>query len=76
MTDGTYIPSPLVYNEHLITLNNSGVATFYNARTGERIFRGRIGEGGAFSASPIAADGRFTSRAKTARFMSLRRHRD
>lgn len=37
---------------------DNGVATFYNARTGERVFRGRIGEGGAFSASPIAADGR------------------
>jgi outer membrane protein assembly factor BamB len=58
MTDGTYIPSPLVYKEHLITLSNNGVATLYNARTGERAFRGRIGEGGAFSASPIAADGR------------------
>jgi len=58
MTDGTYIPSPLVYKDHLITLSNNGVATFYNARTGERVFRGRIGDGGAFSASPIAADGR------------------
>jgi outer membrane protein assembly factor BamB len=58
MTDGTYIPSPLVYKDHLITLSNNGVATFFNARTGERAFRGRIGEGGAFSASPVAADGR------------------
>ena len=30
----------------------------FTARTGQRAFRGRIGEGGAFSASPVAADGR------------------
>ena len=58
MTEGTYIPSPLVYREHLITMNNNGIVTFYDARTGQRAFRGRVGAGGAFSASPIAADGR------------------
>ena len=55
---GTYIPTPLVYGDHLITMNNNGVVTAYDARTGERAFRGRIGEAGTFSASPIAADGR------------------
>jgi PQQ-like domain/Ankyrin repeats (many copies) len=58
MTDGTYIPTPVVYRDHLITLSNNGVVTFFNAQTGQRVFRGRIAEGGAFSASPIAADGR------------------
>ena len=58
MTDGTYIPTPIVYRDHLITLSNNGVVTFFNAQTGQRVFRGRIAEGGAFSASPIAADGR------------------
>ncbi len=58
MTDGTYIPTPLVYGEHLFTINNNGIVNAYNATTGQRAFRGRIGEGGAFSASPIASDGR------------------
>ena len=58
MTDGTYIPTPLVYGEHLFTLNNNGIVNVYTALTGMRAFRGRIGEGGAFSASPVAADGR------------------
>ncbi len=58
MTDGTYIPTPLVYGEHLYTMGNNGIVNAYNATTGQRAFRGRIGEGGAFSASPIAADGR------------------
>jgi outer membrane protein assembly factor BamB len=58
MTDGTYIPTPLVYGQYLFTMNNNGIVNAYNATTGERAFRGRIGEGGAFSASPVAADGR------------------
>jgi outer membrane protein assembly factor BamB len=58
MTDGTYIPTPLVYDGKLITLNINGIVNAYNASTGERVFRGRVGEGGAFAASPVAADGR------------------
>jgi outer membrane protein assembly factor BamB len=58
LTDGTYIPTPLVYGQYLFTMGNNGIVNAYNAQTGERAFRGRIGTGGAFSASPIAADGR------------------
>jgi hypothetical protein len=57
-TEGTYIPTPIVYGDHLFTLNNNGVLTAYDARTGQRAFRGRIGSGGTFTASPVAADGR------------------
>jgi outer membrane protein assembly factor BamB len=56
--DGTYISSPIVYRDQLYTLNNNGIFTAYDAATGERIYRVRVGGGGAFSASPIAADGR------------------
>jgi outer membrane protein assembly factor BamB len=59
MTEGTYIPTPIVYGGMLVTLGNNGVMTGYDAATGTRAFRGRIGAGGAFSASPIAADGHF-----------------
>jgi outer membrane protein assembly factor BamB len=55
---GTYIPSPLVYDGILYTLGNNGVLTAYDARTGERFYRARVGGGGSFCASPIAADGR------------------
>jgi outer membrane protein assembly factor BamB len=35
------------------------VLTAYNARTGERVFQERLGgKGGAFTASPIASDGK------------------
>jgi outer membrane protein assembly factor BamB len=58
MTEGTYIPTPLLYDGYLFTLNINGVLSAYDPQTGTRAFRGRVGTGGAFSASPIGADGR------------------
>lgn len=56
---GPYIPTPIVYREHLYVLANNGVLTAYHAMTGERVYQRRLAErGGAFSASPVAADGR------------------
>jgi outer membrane protein assembly factor BamB len=61
--EGTYIPSPLLYRNILYTLNSTGILTAYKAESGERLYRARVGGGGAFAASPVAADGRiyFTS---------------
>jgi outer membrane protein assembly factor BamB len=56
--DGPYIPTPLLYRGVIYSLNNNGVLNTFDAMTGERLYRGRVGPGGAFSASPIAADGR------------------
>jgi outer membrane protein assembly factor BamB len=56
--DGTYISSPIVYRDQLYTLNQNGILTAYDATSGERLYRARVGGGGAFSASPVAADGR------------------
>ena len=56
---GPYLPSPLVYGDLLYLCSNNGVLTAYNTKTGERVYQERIGgKGGAFSASPVAADGR------------------
>jgi len=57
MTEGTYIPTPLVYDGYLFTLNINGIVSAYNLETGQRMFRGRAGTGGSFTASPIGADG-------------------
>jgi outer membrane protein assembly factor BamB len=54
---GVYLPSPIVYGDQLYTVGNSGVMTAYDARTGNRVYQQRIGAGGSFSASPVAADG-------------------
>jgi outer membrane protein assembly factor BamB len=58
MTEGTYIPTPLLYDGYLFTLNVNGVLSAYDPQSGRRAFRGRVGTGGAFSASPVGADGR------------------
>ena len=53
------IPTPIVYGDYLYVVSNNGILTCYKAKTGERVYQERIaGKGGAFSASPIAADGR------------------
>jgi outer membrane protein assembly factor BamB len=57
-SEGTYIPTPIFYDGILYTFGNNGVVTAYDGATGERIYRARVGGGGSFSASPIAADGR------------------
>ncbi len=56
--EGTYIPTPLFYEGILYTFNITGVLTAYRAKTGERLYRARVGGGGSFAASPIAADGK------------------
>jgi outer membrane protein assembly factor BamB len=57
--DGPYMSSPLVYQGYLYVVATNGVLTAFDAVTGERAYKARIAErGGAFTASPIAADGR------------------
>jgi outer membrane protein assembly factor BamB len=56
---GSYMPTPVVYGEHLYVCANHGVMTVYNAKTGQRIYQERIGgKGGAYSASPVASGGK------------------
>jgi outer membrane protein assembly factor BamB len=56
---GPYMPTPVVYGELLYTVSNQGVVTAYQAKTGERVYQQRIADrGGAFTASPVAADGK------------------
>ena len=55
---GPYIPTPVIYKDQLYVLGINGVLTAYNVRTGERIYQQRVGNGGSFSASPIAGDGK------------------
>jgi outer membrane protein assembly factor BamB len=55
---GSYYITPLLYGEHLYVLTEDGILTNYYLKTGEQIYRQRVGKAGdAFSASPVAADG-------------------
>lgn len=59
MRGGPYQPTPILYGDYLYTCANQGILTCYDAKTGEQIYEQRIGEkGGAYSASPVAADGK------------------
>src|SRR5262249_7656175 len=59
---GPYMPTPILYGEHLYTCSNSGIVACYGAATGREVYKERIG-GTSYTASPVAADGRlyFTS---------------
>ena len=55
---GPYIPTPIIYGDQLYVLQNNGVLAAYKVGTGEQVYQKRLGEGGSFSASPVAADGK------------------
>jgi len=56
---GSYMPTPLIYNGHLYVIGNQGILDCYELVSGQEIYRRRIPhQGGGFSASPVAADGR------------------
>ncbi len=62
---GSYIPTSIVYGDYLYVGNDRGILSCYQATTGEKVYRKRLADdhGGAYSASPVAAEGKlfFTS---------------
>lgn len=56
---GGYLATPLAYRGLLYVLNYNGVLSVYDAKTGERKYQQRLADGStAFTASPVAADGK------------------
>jgi outer membrane protein assembly factor BamB len=54
-----YTSSPLVYRGLMYVVNDNGVLTVFDAKTGKEIYKARAGgSGNTFSASPWAADGK------------------
>jgi outer membrane protein assembly factor BamB len=53
-----HIVTPIVYGDYLYVCTDNGILSQYQAKTGEPTFRARLGSGGAFSASPVAANGK------------------
>ena len=53
-----HIVTPIVYKDYLYVCTDNGIVSQYLAKTGESTFRARLGSGGSFSASPVAADGK------------------
>jgi outer membrane protein assembly factor BamB len=57
MRGGPYMPSPILYGDHLYTCSNSGILACYEAKTGKEVYKERAG-GSSYTASVVAADGR------------------
>ncbi|MFA9454089.1 MAG: PQQ-binding-like beta-propeller repeat protein [Candidatus Aminicenantaceae bacterium] len=55
---GAYMQTPILYGEYLYNLRGNGALECYDAKTGERLYRGKLGEAASFSASGVAADGK------------------
>lgn len=53
--DKTYVPSMIVVDGHLYTVQDDGIARCWNAATGKQLWQHRIG--GKFRTSLLAADG-------------------
>lgn len=61
---GIYMQTPLVYGDRLYACRDNGVLAVYDARTGQKVYRERLGGGSTgFTASAVAADDKvyFTS---------------
>ena len=57
--DGAYMITPLVYGDYLYSSKNNGVINCFEARSGNRVYQERLGDGTTgFTASPVAADGK------------------
>jgi outer membrane protein assembly factor BamB len=55
---GSYMSTPVVYGDVLYVTRWQGILHAFDARTGERLYQQRLGDGGAFTASTIAGDGK------------------
>jgi len=56
---GNYMQTPIVWGGRLYCCSDRGVLAAYDARTGERLFRARVGKGrSGFTASPVIGGGK------------------
>ncbi len=55
---GTYMPTELAYEGGLYVLTHTGILTRFDAKTGVQTFKSRVGEGGDFTSSPWAYNGK------------------
>ncbi len=58
LKDGAYMSTPVVYGDLLYVCAWNGVLVAFDAKTGERVYQQRLGEGGAFTSSIVAGDGK------------------
>jgi outer membrane protein assembly factor BamB len=53
---GPHVPSPVLYQDRIYTVNDTGIATCLNAADGKLVWQARVRD--KFSASPLESEGR------------------
>jgi outer membrane protein assembly factor BamB len=56
--NGSYLQTPVVYGDVVYACTSVGIFKAYEAKTGRKLYEQRLGTGGSFTSSPIAADGK------------------
>jgi outer membrane protein assembly factor BamB len=70
---GGYMATPLIYRGLLYVVTYNGVLTAYDAKIGEKKFTQRLADGtSAFTASPVAADGKVYFASEDGRVLVLK----
>ena len=52
------VPSPLYYQQRVYLVKNGGIVYCREAKTGNLVYRGRLGASGGYYSSPVAGDGK------------------
>jgi outer membrane protein assembly factor BamB len=55
---GAYMQTMLIYGDYLYNARWNGSVSCYDARTGEEIWKNKVGGGNSYISSPVASDGR------------------
>jgi outer membrane protein assembly factor BamB len=54
--NGSYLQTPVVFENLIYACTSQGIFKAYDARTGRKLYEQRLGTGGSFTSSPIAVD--------------------
>ena len=64
-----YVPTPVVHGNHLFLWGDNGVVVCVSAKTGEEVWKHRVG--GGYSGSPICVDGKIYCVARSGKVVVL-----
>ena len=62
-----YVPSPIIYKDHIYMWLDNGIVVCANPKTGEEIWDERVGRGD-FSSSPVCIDGKIYCSSRSGEF--------
>ena len=66
-----YVPTPIVYGDHIYMWLDNGIVICANPKTGEEVWNERVGRGD-FSSSPVCIDGKIYCSSRTGEFTVIK----